>query len=99
MSVSQVAMISAGPLVVVPVASGAALIAVGSRARPKYARAIIGIDERGSSASYSASHMSPGPAVHVVAPSGTMTDPAESGHQALRDAVDMRPGRGAEVFV
>lgn len=99
MSVSQVAMISAGAFVVVPVVIATVLIAVGSRARPKYARAIIGIDERGSSASYSASHMSPGPAVQVVAPSGMTTDPAESGPQALRDAVDMRPGRGAEVFV
>lgn len=99
MTVSQLAIISAGALVVGPLVVASVFIAVGSRARPRYARALIGIDERSSSAPRVARHTSPDPAVFGAAPSGTSSEAMGLGPQALRDAVDVRSLRGAEVFV
>ena len=98
MSGSQFAVISAGALVVVPLVAATVLIAVGSHARPRYARAHFGIDERGSSVPRSARHMSPVSTADATVPLGTVPDVVDRGPQALRDAVDMRPRRGAEVF-
>ena len=98
MSDQQLAAIGAGALVVVPLVTAIVLIAVGPRARPRYARAHGGIDERGSSASRPGQRTSPESAASADAPPGASTEPSDLGLQALRDAVGVHVGRGAEVI-
>jgi hypothetical protein len=98
MSVSQIAMVGAAALIAAPLVAAAVLIAVGSRARPRYARALSGIDERDPSVPCTVGRSSPESMVHVVLPLGTPA-PKDLGHQALRDVVDVQPRHGTEVLV
>jgi len=99
MSASQVLMVVAGATVVVPIVVALILIAVERRARPRYARASTGIDDRSPSAPRPAHRASPESSVPAeVTPRVTSAARVDLGPQALRDAVDVRARRGAEVF-
>ena len=99
MSAPQVVMVVAGAMVVAPTVAALVLIAVGLVGRPRYARVAGDIDDRSPSAPRPTLRESPGSSVADVGtlrvPTSVRVDP---GPQALRDVVDSRAGRGAEVF-
>ena len=99
MSAPQVLMVVASAMVVIPIVVVVVLIAVEPAAHPRYARTSTGIDDRSPSALRPTHRESPEPS--VVAVTSTTVTPVvrvDLGHQALRDAVGSRAGRGAEVF-
>ena len=99
MSASQVLMVVAGATVVVPVVVALGLIAVDRRVHPRFARVRPGIDDRSPSASRPARRESPECSEPVVVtPVVASNARVDLGPQALRDAVDSRHRRGAEVF-
>ena len=99
MSASLAVMVIAGAMVGAPIAVALVLIAVDSRTRPRYARSLIGIDDRSSSALRPTHRESPESSMpSATTPKVMTTARVDLGHQALRDAVDWRAGGGAEVF-
>ena len=99
MSAPQIVIVVAGAMAVAPTVAALVLIAVGLVGGPRYARSGGAIDDRSPSAPRSPLRESPESSVAAVNTLRVATAVrVDLGPQALRDVVDSRAGRGAEVF-